>query len=319
LKSYFANESHQLVFHQVNETEKTLRAVEAVLIQLSDLGMKKNHRLSVFGGGHLQDIGTLAASLYMRGVTWDYFPTTLAAMADSCIGGKSSINVRSQKNLIGNFYPPLHVTVDSAFTQTLPYIDVVSGIAEIIKICFARSFETFEDCLSLLQNINSVPETWNLEKLIRLSLVSKKYFIEEDEFDTGVRKFLNFGHTFGHALESASDFRIPHGIAVFIGMIAACEHENAFKNHYSESLVNISLHYLKSLSSSINPILSEINLETFSNTIAGDKKNTQSELVLILPDSNGLKIHKHPFSNGAIEKSKEALIKALEMVSYEVR
>jgi len=100
--------------------------------------MTKENELVVIGGGFLQDIGTLVASLYTQGVNWSYVPTTLAPMGDSCIGGKSSINAGNVKNLVGNFYPPRTVIIDASFVSTLPELEILAGISEIAKICFSK-------------------------------------------------------------------------------------------------------------------------------------------------------------------------------------
>jgi 3-dehydroquinate synthase len=170
----------------------------------------------VIGGGYAQDIGTLVASLYMRGVKWIYIPTTLAAMGDSCIGGKSSINAGDVKNLVGNFYPPKEVLVDPSFVDTLPKLEIIAGISEIIKICFAKSFDTFSVCDQLITQWQNDGDQEKITEVIQLSLISKQYFVEEDEFDTGIRKLLNFGHSFGPVIEMKNLPNLYHGEAVVL-------------------------------------------------------------------------------------------------------
>ncbi len=306
------------VFIKVEESNKTLSAVETVLINLSEKGMTKNDELVVVGGGYVQDIGTLVASLYMRGIKWIYIPTTLASMGDSCIGGKSSINAGSIKNLVGNFYPPKKVLIDPSFVSTLPKLEVIAGISEIIKICFSKSFETFTECSKLISKWESDRSIENLTKVIQISLQSKKYFIEVDEFDLGPRKLLNFGHSFGHALESASNYKIPHGVAVLVGMIAASFHPSSESSQETQALVLSCLTFVSDIDERTMSELSKLDYDKFSRSLSKDKKNTNMELVLILPKSKGLEIVKIPFNQNALEVARVAMRAGVERVIDEI-
>ena len=307
------------IFIVAKEANKTLSSVEDVMMQLSERGMAKNNELVVIGGGYLQDIGTLVASLYMRGVNWIYIPTTMAAMGDSCIGGKSSINAGKVKNLVGNFYPPREVLIDSSFASTLPDIEIIAGISEIIKICFARSFDTFIECSRLISKWQLDRNQQTITEIIHLSLRSKQYFVEEDEFDSGVRKLLNFGHSFGHALESASDYKIPHGVAVLAGMVAASQHPLSASNAETKVLIESCLILSRSLGKEVINELSKLEYEKFSQALSKDKKNTNSELVLILPMGMGLELVKIPFNEGALASATDAMTLGIEMVLNEIR
>lgn len=312
-------EENKSIFVNAIEADKSLKVVEDVMVQLSKRGMTKNNELVVIGGGYLQDVGTLVASLYMRGIKWTYAPTTLAAMGDSCIGGKSSINAGDVKNLVGNFYPPSKVLIDTSFTSTLPNLEIIAGISEIIKICFARSYETFAECSKLIEDWNGNSNQDSLKEVIQLSLRSKKYFVEEDEFDIGIRKLLNFGHSFGHALESASDYRIPHGVAVLIGMIAASQHPHSEVSAETQTLIASSLAFCKIIGEEIEAEISNVDFGKFSQALAKDKKNTNSDLVLILPSSSGLEIVNFPFNQDALKEATDVMKKGVSMVLNEIR
>ena len=141
-------------------------------------------------------------------------PTTLLAQADSCVGGKTSINFKNRKNILGTFYPPSKILIYSNFTKTLSDLDLLSGFGELYKFCILQNkIQKF--------NLNS-----NLTEMIYEGLKFKLDIISRDEFDRGERKFLNFGHTFGHALETSSGYQIPHGISVIIGSMIACSLSN---------------------------------------------------------------------------------------------
>jgi 3-dehydroquinate synthase len=319
LEGYLDLSKEKSIYVEAIEKNKTLNAVENVMIQLSEKGMTKKNDLVVIGGGYLQDVGTLVASLYMRGINWTYIPTTLAAMGDSCIGGKSSINAGHVKNLVGNFYPPRQVLIDTSFVSTLPKLEIIAGISEIIKICFARSNETFTQGSKLISDWQEHSNPKALAELIQLSLESKKYFIEEDEFDSGIRKLLNFGHSFGHALESASDYKIPHGVAVLIGIIAASQHPRSASTAETHTLIISSLAFCKVIGNEIATEVSNLDFERFSNALSKDKKNTNSDLVLILPSKIGLEIVSIPFDEDALRDATIAMKAGIEMVLNEIR
>ena len=154
-----------------------------------------------------------------------------------------------------------------------------------------------------------------IKKLIYQSIKSKKYFVEIDEFDIKERKLLNFGHTFGHALESATNFAVPHGVAVLIGMIAATNHEHAKINKHSLLLKEKCLSLLELAKSDVKSMLAEFKLSKFSSAIKLDKKNNFESLALILPDDVGLKLIYDSYETGAIMRSESAIMAAVEMVN----
>ena len=207
---------------EADEAAKSLENLPSVFARLRGAGANRRTQLIAVGGGVVQDIATFVASTYMRGLRWSYFPTTLLGMVDSCIGGKSSINVLGHKNLVGNFYPPAEVVIDVGFAATLDPIQVAAGLCESLKICYARGFDEFERHAARLKAPR--PDDSTLTGIVSQSLHAKKWFIERDEFDHAERLLLNFGHTFGHAIESATEFAVPHGIAVGLGVQCAVDH-----------------------------------------------------------------------------------------------
>ncbi|MDB5913948.1 MAG: hypothetical protein JWP22_2623 [Ramlibacter sp.] len=202
-----------------NEEQKSLEKMAGVILALRGLKAGRDTHVVVIGGGILQDIGTFVCSVYMRGIAWSYMPTTMLGMADSCIGGKSSINVGGLKNLVGNIYPPREVVVDTDFISTLDAGQTVGGLVEAVKICFARGYDAF--CTFDAEQARYPLSAEHAERLMLQSLTVKRWFIEVDEFDKKERLLLNYGHTFGHAVEAATNFGIAHGLAVGMGVIAA--------------------------------------------------------------------------------------------------
>ena len=204
----------------ISEIAKSLDSAQMLYDRLLESPRKKNTRLVSIGGGITQDITGFAASTLYRGIKWTFIPTTLLAQADSCIGGKTSLNYKKYKNLIGTFYPPSEIYISAEFVSTLKEQDYLSGLGEIAKLCIIGGRSAAEDFAASLDKLLARDEETVLG-FLRTALEIKKGYIEDDEFDSGRRNILNFGHCFGHALESASEFALPHGIAVVYGMLLA--------------------------------------------------------------------------------------------------
>jgi len=269
---------------QISEEKKTLNTVEDILENLADAGITKSDLIVAVGGGALQDLVTLVASLYMRGIEWVYVPTTLMSMLDSCIGGKSSINIGKHKNVVGNFFPPRQVYIEPKFLNTLNLVDIASGISEGVKICFAFNLQKTLLFQGLIKDWQRSKKEDSILKAIFLSLEAKKWFVEIDEFDKKERRLLNFGHSFGHALESATSFAIPHGIGVFVGMEAAIWHSG--KSLLCTDLSDFIAVQVDPVSQNFPKF--QLDSSQFVKAIRNDKKNTSTHQVLILPDFQGI-------------------------------
>ena len=302
----------------ISESLKNLETCQAVVSRMARNGVSKDFTLFAIGGGATQDIGTLVASLYMRGIKWIYVPTTLMSMMDSCVGGKSSINNDEFKNIIGNFYPPSEIAIDVSLLDLKNTIALASGIAEGLKITYAAGEQMYDDFCTSIDNWRRTKIDDYLTSAILISLRSKKTFIENDEFDTGIRRNLNFGHTFAHALEAATNFQVPHGIAVLIGMRAAILMARSPKP--CEVLVN-RLNIEMEISGYKGIARLQVNHELFLQALRRDKKNRNNLQVLILPRENGdLSLSAFPMSSEFLEKCAKNLYLALENlgVQFEV-
>lgn len=269
-----------LVLLSINEKIKTIETVKQLYKRAVGIEAKKNLILISIGGGITQDItGFFADSIY-RGIKWIYIPTTLLAQADSCIGAKTSLNFENYKNLIGTFYPPHAIYVNPNFTKTLKELDYFSGVGEIAKLCIMDSFKSASYFKKNLAAINNRDITFLCTILTKVLKV-KKWYIEKDEFDKGIRNMLNYGHCFGHAFESASNFKIPHGQAVVIGMILSNYIANK-KGLLSTEKTNF---YLKEI---LKPILKVNNKDLMIKSVdlikamRKDKKNTGKGISLVM-------------------------------------
>lgn len=204
----------------ISEEVKCLETVKAVYDALMNCSAKRNMTLISIGGGIIQDITGFVASTLYRGINWIYVPTTLLAQADSCIGSKTSLNYQGYKNLIGTFFPPTRIYINTAFLRTLEPEDFYSGLGEVIKLYMMGGESSTAAFIKEIHTIKQRDRS-ALTKAIQEVLQIKLQYIQEDEFDTGRRNLLNFGHCLGHAVESTTDFLIPHGQAVLIGILFA--------------------------------------------------------------------------------------------------
>ena len=281
----FDIKSDNILFLCPSEQIKTLATVEKLINFLSSRSQHIDHVIAL-GGGVIQDITAFTCSIYRRGIPWTYFPTTLLSQGDSCLGSKSSINFPGVKNLIGSYYPPSQIFLITEFLSTLPCIEILSGVGDMLHYALIpRSVP-----LNLLSidwlHFASLEPTRQLA-VIRSIHEIKKEFIEKDEFDQSARRLLNFGHTFGHALEISSGFSLPHGICVIYGMAVACYFaaRQANQAHLPDQsrlllgeALSISSEYL--LRTTYDPTLFLIALKR-------DKKNRSTEsLTAILPASS---------------------------------
>ena len=254
--------------------EKTIPVLERLVLDK----VRRDHTLVAVGGGVIQDITCFIASTLLRGLPWRFVPTTLLAQADSCIGSKSSINLGSTKNILGTFNPPQIIFIDTRFLETLEDKDIHSGVGEIIKVHAIDGITSFDRLAADFDQLFSNRDV--LLKYIRVALLIKQPFIEKDEFDRGIRNIFNYGHSFGHAIESATHYAVPHGIAVTIGMdmanyIAAKRGLLPVK-HYHRMHPILRKNYEKYAAT---PIL----VDEMLSALMKDKKNTSTMLRLIFP------------------------------------
>jgi len=288
-ENYFSTLSKNVITVLPQESLKSLETCELILNKMVNLQMNRKSTLVAVGGGIVQDLATMIASIYMRGIRWVYFPTTLMSMMDSCMGGKSSINVGHWKNLVGNYYPPAEIYIDVSFVKSLDSVAIASGVLEGLKICYARdysSFTKFKEFLELAAIDN--PQTYT--NLIEHSLKTKQWFVEEDEKDEGVRQLLNFGHTFGHALESATEYLVPHGIAVGMGMLAAIDFSGRGNSTSNLRIISEIRQILAGAHFDREKIQFSFVPKDFISAFNKDKKHTNAYYRLVLPTEMGLEV-----------------------------
>lgn len=261
----------------VGEEHKRLQTVEHICEQLITLGAHRNSSIIAVGGGVVGDIAGFVASIFMRGIPVYHVPTTLLAMVDSSVGGKTGVDSSLGKNLIGTFHQPNAVIMDPIFLQKLPEAEFSNGMAEVVKhgLLEASLFSWLERNVSAIQQ----RDVKILETLLVKNIRIKKAIVEADEKESDVRMLLNLGHTFGHAIEHLSKYQIPHGQAIAIGLVYAAEFS---KMPERDRLIDLLLAF---------------NLPTHLETpypaaamvksMQADKKNLGRNITLILPKAIG--------------------------------
>ena len=288
-------DAHKLVIPS-GETTKSFSFYEEMMETLLSKQLTRDTCLIAVGGGATGDFTGFLAATLLRGVDFIQVPTTILAH-DSSVGGKVGINSKHGKNLIGAFYRPKAVIYDLNFLATLPYSEVLSGYAEVYKHALLSSTEAVQNIETQFPNATALASLNEIEYYIFKGIETKLNIIIKDEKETNVRKFLNLGHTFGHAVEYT--FKIPHGHAVMIGMI----YQFIVANQQLNQDFDIA-HYIDYLSALNYPldIINTFDFETLYHLMLKDKKNDQQGVQMVLLDGIGHPVVKHV--------DKEALLQA---------
>ena len=255
------------------ESNKSLQTVEAVLLAADRAGITRTGLFAALGGGLVGDLTGLSASLYLRGIDFVQIPTTLLAMVDASVGGKTAVNLSSGKNLCGAFYQPRLVICDPAVLRTLSPELFAEGMAEVIK--------TGAICDEGL--LSRIAYGDNLTGIIADCIRIKGEIVSQDEHDHGLRQLLNLGHTFGHALEKLNGYRIYHGEGVAVGMLiaawAAEQHGLCEHGVYDELKAMLSMQHL--------PVTTPFTAGKVAENAMNDKKRRGDSLTLVLPSARG--------------------------------
>jgi 3-dehydroquinate synthase len=215
-----AGMSVEMVTFPHGESSKNLNTIAELASSLARLGVDRSDALIALGGGVTGDITGFLAAVYMRGIPFVQVPTTLLAQVDSSVGGKTGVDIPEGKNLVGAFYQPLAVYIDTEVLLSLPTEELLNGLAEIIKYGVIRDRDFFAALEDRRKSI-LVVDLPVMEEVVSRCCEIKAAVVAADERESDLRRILNYGHTIGHALEAASGYRLGHGMAVAIGMVSA--------------------------------------------------------------------------------------------------
>jgi len=268
----------QTIVIKAGEQQKNQNTVDNVIVQMISLGADRKTMLIGVGGGVITDMAGYIASIYMRGIAFGFVPTSILAMVDACIGGKNGVDVGVYKNMVGLIRQPSFLLYDYSLLNSLPKQEWVNGFAEIIKhaaIKDAAMFKLLEQHkLSDFKNDSAL-----LNKLIQRNALLKSKVVQEDEFEKGERKLLNYGHTLGHAIEN--DHQLPHGFAVAIGMVVAAHISEQYTGFAAtERLISVIKKYGL-------PTFLQFNAEKALQNMMADKKRYKNEVHYVLLEKIG--------------------------------
>lgn len=267
-----------------DESAKNICHAEEVWTEMVDMGCDRSSVLLALGGGVVGDLGGFVAATYMRGIPFIQIPTTLLAMIDSAIGGKTAVNLAAGKNLVGAIYQPKAVLVDPGFLQTLPRRNVISSLAEAIKYGFIRDRSIFDTVEARYDDLVALNDQTLLSEIIAKSCRIKAQIVSNDQFENGERRLLNYGHTIGHAFETIQAYGgLYHGEAVLYGMKCA-----NFISHKKGLISNSQFDSAQQLLHRFDlPLLGPVPPEKVLEVVAHDKKNINGKLNFILIDDIG--------------------------------
>jgi len=259
------------------EPSKSGERYISLLSLIAEKRLSRSDAIVALGGGVVGDLAGFVAATYLRGVPFVQVPTTLLAMVDSSVGGKTAIDLPAGKNLAGTFYQPSLVLCDTDTLSTLPEDVFRAGMAEVIKYGMLGSAD-------LLDKIASDRELKNLDSIIADCIAMKRDIVQNDEFDTGERMLLNFGHTCGHAIEQLSEYEISHGFAVATGM-AIITRAAVRKNLCPPECLDILYRLLERYNL---PVSTDFPTDKLCIAAMFDKKISGSEITIIVPRKFGV-------------------------------
>jgi len=288
-----------------DESAKNIKCAEQVWSRMVELNCDRSSILLAMGGGVVGDLGGFVAATYMRGIPFIQLPTTLLAMVDSAIGGKTAVNLPAGKNLVGAIYQPKAVLVDPGFLHTLPKRNVISSLAEAVKYGFIRDVSIYDTFVNRYDDLVGLEDRSLLADIIAKSCRIKAQIVSNDQFEGGERKLLNFGHTIGHAFETIQEYGgLYHGEAVLLYGMKCASHISYKKGLLNEEEFQSAMAVLNQFDL---PDLGVVAPEKVLEIVAHDKKNINGTLSFILVDGIG---------NGVIrtDVSAEDIVDSLSVV-----
>ena len=288
------------------EANKNLNTVLDLIDQFIRNNTSKGNKVIAIGGGIIQDIAACACALFRRGQPFSYLPTTTLGQLDSCVGAKCAVNTTNAKNILGLFSAPQEVIIPMFTVNTMPVLEHRAGLSEMLRLCITASSSAIDQYLKLLPDILD-PINCDLsqyEKALKLSLSIKKSVVDFDEYEIDVRRSMNYGHTFAHAIEKLANFKIPHGLAVLLGIQIA--NKFSFSRNFMEkdTFIKISLAIKSTLLESGGDFsfLKNISPKDIVDQFKFDKKGDGESVPLILINNPGDMIfYRHYFSSNTTD------------------
>ena len=304
IKKKLKSKKNIIHFFNASEKNKNLKNINSILDKLFKFNFNKNDCIISLGGGITGDVSGFAASIYKRGLKFINIPTTLLAQIDSSIGGKTGVNNKYGKNLIGSFMQPDMVLADIGFLNSLPKREIICGYGEIIKHSIINSKNVFDYLDKNFHKILNLKSPF-IEKTIADSCKIKKKIVEKDEKEKNLRKILNLGHTFAHAYEATSNYskKLNHGEAVILGINSSAKfsyQNKLLKKRDYKKIIN-HINKLK-IPLNLNSYFKKKDINLIIKYMKSDKKNNSSKINLILIKKIGKVILSFAFDHSKIKK-----------------
>lgn len=277
--------SHKFILKD-GEKEKNFKNYQNIIEHALKMKLKRSDAIIAIGGGVVGDLAGFAASTYMRGINFIQVPTTLLACVDSSVGGKTAIDTSFGKNLVGTFYQPKAVLINPKFLKTLDERQFKTGLAEVVKYSFIEKSCMLEEEVNLTNFMSEKSEEIlnrdekTLAKLIEICIKLKKSVVEKDEKESGLRRILNFGHTYGHAIEKITNYtKFTHGEAIVEGM------KFAFNLALKKNLIDKNYKYLADdvIKKYNFREIPSYNMKKITELMKSDKKASSDKIIFILP------------------------------------
>lgn len=280
---------YEAIILEPGERTKSFAVLERVIDEIISHKPERKSTLIAFGGGVIGDLTGFAASILLRGVNFIQIPTTLLSQVDSSVGGKTGINTRAGKNLVGSFYQPRMVLADTSLLSSLPKREFLAGYAEVVKYGLISDLEFFHWLEENLDKIIAGDEE-ALKHAVLTSCQSKADIVERDETESGVRGLLNLGHTFGHALEAETGYsdELVHGEGVAVGMVLAFKLSALIGKCSQEDVAKVQSHLARvGLPTTLSDVRESWDVDRLIDHMYQDKKVSQGKLVFILAEGIG--------------------------------
>jgi len=268
----------KVIVIKAGELNKQQETINTIITQLLQLGANRQSTLIGIGGGVITDMAGYVASIYMRGIAFGFVPTTILAMVDAAIGGKNGVDIGTLKNMVGTINQPGFLLYDYGLLKSLPNHEWENGFAEIIKHAFILDAAMYKQLLKhTIKHYQK--DSMLLHKLIMRNALLKTSIVQKDTFEKAERKFLNFGHTIGHAVEN--DYKLAHGFAISIGMVLAAKISAAVGNFSSEQkLIDLLQQYNL-------PTAIDFDLNKALEKVKSDKKSNANYVHFVLLEKIG--------------------------------
>lgn len=292
----FSKGEYRTLIMKPSENMKNLKSIEKVLSFLQGHGADRKSVLVIVGGGILGDIGSFAASVYMRGIRFIHVPTTLLSVIDSSVGGKTGVNFGNRKNFIGSFAQPESVWSGLELLSTLPRNERKAGWGELVKYAFLYDRDFFRRVLEFSQ-MSPGQSRLHQNEIMAECIAIKARIVAADEKESGPRKMLNLGHTFAHAIESLTGYKVKHGFAVGAGLVYA--NEISFElGLITDQTRSENLDLIRTID--LPPILRELEPNKLWDLMKSDKKSEKGEVRLVLMKENFPPVYDIPVNENLV-------------------